>query len=212
MSVKLPRVKGGFRIIHCDPPWRFKSNSESDPGRNPMRHYECMNLADLCDLPVRHVAAHEALLALWVPTPLLVVGKHLGIIKEWGFKPSGFGFVWIKTNSGTVEGQPITDKDLFTGLGFTTRKNCEVVVFANRGRSVRKDAGVHEIIMAPAREHSRKPDEVYRRLERYADGPYLDMFGRQSRPGWTVWGDQATKFDGEAGSNGNCKTATEGDL
>lgn len=197
MTIRLPRVKGGFKAIHADPPWRFRTNSEENPGRNPMRHYECMNLADICDLPVRHIAAHNAVLFLWIPTPMLVVGKHVGVMREWGFKPSGFGFVWIKTKAGSQEGIVASESDLFTGMGFTTRKNAEVCLIGSRGLSPRRDAGVHEVILAPVREHSRKPDEAYRRIERYSDGPYLELFGRQQRPGWTVWGNQADKFGQE---------------
>ena len=56
---------------------------------------------------------------------------------------------------------------------------------------------MRELIHEQLRDHSRKPEEFYRRVERYVGGhgPFLDLFGRQSRPGWTVWGDEATKFD-----------------
>ena len=57
---------------------------------------------------------------------------------------------------------------------------------------------MREIIIAPMREHSRKPDEFYRRAEMFCAGPRLDLFGRQSRSGWTVWGDQSTLFDAPA--------------
>jgi N6-adenosine-specific RNA methylase IME4 len=90
-----------------------------------------------------------------------------------------------------------TIADLHTGTGFTTRKNAEYVVLCKRGKSLRRDAGVHEIIVTPRREHSRKPDELYHRIERYVggEGPFLELFARQSRPGWTTWGLEKTKFD-----------------
>jgi N6-adenosine-specific RNA methylase IME4 len=88
-------------------------------------------------------------------------------------------------------------RDLHTGTGFTTRKNAEYVVLCKRGKSLRRDAGVHEIFVTPRREHSRKPDELYLRIERYVggEGPFLELFARQSRPGWTTWGLEKTKFD-----------------
>jgi len=55
---------------------------------------------------------------------------------------------------------------------------------------------VREIILAPVREHSRKPDEFFHRVERYCDGPYLELFARERRPGWDAWGDEADKFNG----------------
>ena len=57
-----------------------------------------------------------------------------------------------------------------------------------------------EVILAPVREHSRKPDEFYRRVERYCDGPFADLFARERRPGWDAWGDQIDLFSGNSAS------------
>lgn len=80
------------------------------------------------------------------------------------------------------------------GGGFTTRKNAEFCLIGKRGRSVRVAKDVHEIIIAPRREHSRKPEETYTRIERYCAGPYLELFARQQRAGWESWGNQVEKF------------------
>ena len=97
----------------------------------------------------------------------------------------------------TVEQLCQLPADLHTGTGFTTRKNAEYVVLCKRVKRLRRDAGVHEIIVTPRREHSRKPDELYHRIERYVggEGPFLKLFARQSRPGWTTWGLEKNKFD-----------------
>lgn len=183
----LPTTEGGFRVICADPPWRFKSNSAARPGRNAMQHYDCMTLDEIKSLPVAATAADDCALFMWITGPFLVLGAHLPIMKAWGFKPSGVCFTWVK--------QTRKGAGLHWGTGFTTRANAEFVVLGKRGKSVRRDAGVHSIIMAPVREHSRKPDEFYRRVERYAAGPYMDMFSRQSRDGWHAFGDQAIQFD-----------------
>jgi hypothetical protein len=88
-----------------------------------------------------------------------------------------------------------TVRDFHFGLGFSTRHNAEVCLLAKKGKPKRLSAKVPELIIAPRRQHSRKPDETFERIQRFAKGPYLDLFGRQSRPGWTVYGDEATKFD-----------------
>jgi N6-adenosine-specific RNA methylase IME4 len=88
-----------------------------------------------------------------------------------------------------------TEDDLFFGPGLTTRKNAEFVILCRRGSPKRLAADVFEIILAPRRESGRKPDEVYRRVERYCAGPRLELFARESREGWATWGDEATKFD-----------------
>ena len=186
----------GFRVILADPPWTFRSNSLAAPGRNPRRHYACLTVDQLCQLPLAERVARNAALFLCVPGPLLVIGAHLPLIKAWGFRPTAMGFVLIKLRP-LADPANFTLADLHTGTGFTTRKNAEYVVLCKRGKSLRRDAGVHEIIVTPRREHSRKPDELYHRIERYVggEGPFLELFARQSRPGWTTWGLEKTKFD-----------------
>jgi len=195
IALDLPRRD--YRAVMADPPWRFKSNSAAKPGRNAMRHYSCMSMEEIQALPVGDHVADDAALFLWITGPLLAIGAHLPLMKAWGFKPSGMGFVWIKLNPGAAP-MFVMRGDLAMGGGFTTRKNAEFCLIGKRGKSVRRDAGVHEVIMSPRRQHSRKPDEIIERIERYTDGPYLELFSRASRPNWTCWGNEATKFDQQA--------------
>lgn len=187
-------LRNEYRVIAADPPWQFKSNSAAKPGRNAMRHYDCMPLEDISALPVADIAAPDAILFLWITGPFMAIGAHLGLMKAWGFKPSGMGFVWIKLNPKAASLFILRD-DLAMGGGFTTRKNAEFCLIGKRGKSVRQSTSVHEVIIDPRRQHSRKPDEFYRRVQQYSSGPYLEMFARQSRPGWDVWGNQTAKFD-----------------
>jgi N6-adenosine-specific RNA methylase IME4 len=184
----LPIVAGGFACIHADPPWRFKSNSLARPGRNATRHYRCLSLSEIASLPVAEVAARDALAFLWVPGPFLAIGARIQILQAWGFTPTAIGFVWVKLRP---------NGELFVGPGLTTRKSCEFAVIAKRGKPRRLATDVREAILAPVREHSRKPSEIYERIERYCGGgPALDLFGRESRIGWVVYGNEPTKFDG----------------
>ena len=80
-------------------------------------------------------------------------------------------------------------------MGFWTRANAEQCLLATRGSPKRLAKDVRRLVVAPRREHSRKPDAVYDRIERLADGPYLEMFARNARPGWDTWGNQAGLFD-----------------
>ena len=150
-----------------------------------MRHYQCMSLDQIASLPISKCAADDAALFLWITGPLLSIAAHVPIMQAWGFKPSGMGFVWVKTNKAG---------NWWTGTGFTTRKNAEYCLIGKRGRSVRRNASVHELIVAERREHSRKPEEFYRRVEQYAAGPYLELFARQRRAGWICRGNETEKF------------------
>lgn len=40
------------------------------------------------------------------------------------------------------------------------------------------------------REHSRKPDELYDIIEQCSPGPYLELFARHKREGWSQWGNE----------------------
>lgn len=183
-----------YKFVAADPNWNFKSNSIANPGRNARRHYECMSLGEIARLPVERHAADNALLALWITGPFLAVGAHIPIMRAWGFEPTAMGWVWIKLNP-NASPEFFTLRDIFKGGGFTTRKNAEFVIFGKRGRSIRVDAGVSEIIISRRRRHSEKPEEFYKLAERYAgDVPRLELFGRRQRAGWTVRGLESHKF------------------
>jgi N6-adenosine-specific RNA methylase IME4 len=79
-------------------------------------------------------------------------------------------------------------------MGFGTRANAELCWLGRRGKPQRLSKGVHQLIVAPVREHSRKPDAMYERIEEFCAGPYLELFARQRRPGWISLGDEVDRF------------------
>jgi N6-adenosine-specific RNA methylase IME4 len=194
----LPRSH--FACVLADPPWFFRTRTDFVSKRDPRHHYKggVMSIKDIAALPVGDVASPDAHLFLWVTGPVLE--QAFGVIKAWGFRYSGIAFTWVKLKKSHDPHQlrilPTADGDFHVGLGFTTRKNAEFCLLARRGNAKRIAKNIRELIIAPRREHSRKPDEVHPRIERYAAGPYLELFGRQQREGWTVRGDEADKFVG----------------
>jgi len=108
----------------------------------------------------------------------------LEVIEACGFDYKTAGFLWVKTNPG-IEVVTLTGKGLFTGMGYATRSNSEACLLTTRGSPLRLSADVHQIVIAPVAEHSEKPDEVYRRIERLYPGPYLELFARKERAGWS---------------------------
>jgi N6-adenosine-specific RNA methylase IME4 len=169
-----------FSVIAADPPWPFKTYSVKGKDRSADRHYDTKPLDAIKALPVRHLASDQCALFLWATNPQL--SGALEVIKAWGFTFKTVGLVWIKQNR---RGQ-----GLFMGLGYWTRANAEVCFLATRGRPKRLAADVHQVIMSPVREHSRNPDEARAKIERLLAGPYLELYGRQPAPGWTVWGNE----------------------
>jgi N6-adenosine-specific RNA methylase IME4 len=177
---------GPFGCILADPPWAFKTygGKHTTPHRGAQDHYVTTITTDLCDIPVASVAAKDCALFMW--TVDSHVPDALELARAWGFEYKTRAFTWRKlTKSGVAK----------IGMGYWTRKQTEICFLFTRGKPKRLDMGVREIIDAERREHSRKPDEQYERIERLVGGPYLELFARQSRPGWSSWGNEASKFD-----------------
>lgn len=197
----LPEIDGGWPCIMADPPWYFRSYAavpNHHSSRAVERHYRTMRLDEITAMPVKKIAAKDSHLFLWTTGPMLE--KTFAVAKAWGYRYSGSGFVWVKLipRAGKAQRSLMTIEEwlgmLHTGLGFTTRKNAEFCLLFRRGNARRLAKNVHEIIISAVREHSRKPDEAFDRVRRYCAGPYLELFSREERPGWTTWGNQVGKF------------------
>jgi N6-adenosine-specific RNA methylase IME4 len=195
----LPR--GHYRCILADPPWHFRARTALQVGnwtsrRDAEKHYAVMGADDIAALPVKDIAAKDAHLFIWTTGPCL--RQTFEVMEAWGFRYSAVAFTWVKLKRSFDARQlrilPTLESDLHVGLGLTTRKNAEFCLLGRRGNAHRNAKDVREIIMSPVREHSRKPDEARVRIERYCDGPYLEMFARDRRPNWDAWGNETDKF------------------
>jgi N6-adenosine-specific RNA methylase IME4 len=174
-----------FHTFMADPPWRFQNRSgKIAPEHKRLTRYETMTTDDVCALPVSTLAANPSHLYLWVPNALLPDG--LAVMKAWGFDYKS-NIVWHKIRKdGGSDGR---------GVGFYFRNVTEVLLFGVRGKNARTLApGRSQVnmIQTRKREHSRKPDEQYDIIESCSKGPYLELFARGTRPGWTYWGNQAS--------------------
>ena len=170
-----------YGAILADPPWQWKARSPKGDGRSAKSHSDVMDAAELRAITVP--AADDCVLFMWAIDPMLP--QAFDLIKAWGFKYKTVAFTWAKINE--------SGKDPIGG-GYWTRANPEMCLLATRGIPHRLNADVRQLLRAPRREHSRKPDEVYRRIERLVGGPYLEMFARQTRLDWDSWGNEVGKF------------------
>jgi N6-adenosine-specific RNA methylase IME4 len=191
----LPRKH--FGAILADPPWHYEVWAEGS-SRTASSKYNVMDTASIAAMPVKDLAADDCVLFMWVTWPKLF--ESVEVIREWGFTYKTCGFAWIKAHAGQVE-MFRDDTDAQVGMGYWTRANSEVCLLATRGKPKRLNADVRQAIIAPRREHSRKPDGIHERIERLVAGPYLELFARQKREGWTAWGNQTDKFRERVGSN-----------
>ena len=179
----LPTVEGGFQTVLADPPWRFTNRTgKVAPEHHRLGRYGTMSLEEIKALPVGDVTAKNAHLYLWVPNALLPEG--IEVMRAWGFRYVS-NIIWAKRRKdGGPDGR---------GVGFYFRNVTEPILFGVKGsmRTLAPGRSTVNMIETRKREHSRKPDEQYDLIEACSPGPYLEMFARYARPGWTVWGNES---------------------
>jgi N6-adenosine-specific RNA methylase IME4 len=169
----LPNKRYG--VIYADPPWRFVPYSLELSGRLAEDHYPTMSLDEIKALDVAEIAADDCAQFLWATIPMLP--HALEAMTAWGFAYKS-GVPWIKDKPGT---------------GYWFRNQVELLLVGTRGNPPCPAPGEQwSAIFAPAREHSRKPDEAYEMIESYFPNlPKIELFARRARPGWDCWGAEA---------------------
>lgn len=194
---------GRYGAILADPPWTFQAwyaggwRNRPDGSRyysaaSPRAaRYDTMATEDIAAMPVADLAADDCVLFLWGCWPML--RDCMEVMDGWGFKHKSCAFVWMKANVQQLDiFREDADPDML--LGYWTRANSEFCLLGTRGKPKRLATDVRQGIIEPRREHSRKPDVVHSRIERLVSGPYLELFARAPRQGWTVWGNETDKF------------------
>jgi N6-adenosine-specific RNA methylase IME4 len=176
------KLSGRYSTILADPPWQFMNRTgKMAPEHKRLLRYPTMELAEIMELPIPSLAAARSHLYLWVPNALLAEG--LEVMRRWGFTYKT-NLVWHKVRKdGGSDGR---------GVGFYFRNVTELLLFGVRGSMRTLQAGRTQVNLFPTRkrEHSRKPDEVYGLIEACSPGPYLELFARFRRPGWSQWGNE----------------------
>lgn len=173
-----------YGVILADPPWRFELHSDEGDRKSPQAHYACMETAAIAALPAGHLGAGDAVLALWATWPMLP--DALRVMEAWGYQYKT-GLAWAK--------QSKRGNAWAFGTGYILRSASELLLLGTTGAPTVRARDVRNLVVAPVREHSRKPDAVHGLLERLFNGPYCELFGRQRRAGWDVWGNQADRFE-----------------
>jgi N6-adenosine-specific RNA methylase IME4 len=173
-----------FATLLADPPWQFDNKTgKVAPGHRRLNRYDTLSFEEIGQLPIAELTDNVAHLYLWVPNSLLPQG--LSVMTAWGFQYKS-NIVWHKIRKdGGPDGR---------GVGFYFRNVTELLLFGIKGKHARTlAAGRRQVnfLATRKREHSRKPDEQYAIIESCSPGPYLELFARGTRPGWTAWGNQA---------------------
>lgn len=177
-----------YNIIYADPPWSYGDKRTGKGKNNPNgaggaeKHYKTLSFEELSKLPVKDISDDNCMLFMWATSPQLPVAINL--TEEWGFTYKTVAFVWVKMKTDMSE--PRGD-----GIGSYTLSNAEYVLVATKGKYWRNDATARQILLAPKDVHSKKPDEIRKRIEKLAGYlPRIELFARQKTEGWDVWGNE----------------------
>ncbi|MCY3951658.1 MAG: MT-A70 family methyltransferase [bacterium] len=183
-AAELQQIRGGpFSTLLADPPWRFQNRTgKVAPEHRRLSRYDTMTTAAIRALPISEITTPDAHLYLWTPNAL--IADALAVMESWGFTYKS-NIVWAKRRKdGGPDGR---------GVGFYFRNVTELILFGVKGTMRTLAPGRRQVNMIETRkrEHSRKPDEQYDIIESCSPGPYLELFARYSRSGWTSWGTEA---------------------
>lgn len=194
-----------YNIIYLDPPWKYNSraNHKTRFRGGACGHYPLMTMQEITALPIGQLAAKDCALLMWCTFPYL--DDQIKLFDHWGFRFRTQFLTWIKLNPRGYD-LPKDDPNyqagkqyvlysdglfhsVFFGVGYYSKSNPEVCLLGMRGQLPTISDAISSVIMAPRREHSRKPDEAYIRIEGvFGNIPRIELFARRSAPGWSVLG------------------------
>lgn len=194
-----------YDVILVDIPWKYRVWSEATgQGRSAESHYKTMTIEEVCSLgdKVKSYANKNCVLFLWTTWPT-IFDYVPRVFDAWGFKYKTLGFEWWKLNKRWYNYYTPLMMPTYTqlerifafGMGYYTRANSEPCLIATKGNMPVAVRNERNFIISPIREHSRKPDEQYQKIENlYPDMKYLELFARYERKGWDSIG---FELDGE---------------
>lgn len=168
-QVEVPAIpKGQYRVIYADPPWQFDNSGLEQSAES---HYPTLATDDICKIVVP--AAARSVLFMWATNAMLP--DAMRVVEAWGFEYKT-NLVWVKERGPSI--------------GWFVTSRHELLLLAVRGEKMHPAIKPASVITAGVTVHSKKPDVVYGTIESMYEGPYLEMFARQTRPGWESWGNE----------------------
>jgi N6-adenosine-specific RNA methylase IME4 len=158
-----------YRIVYADPPWSY---SATMPAGEAYEHYPVMELTAICALPVKDWVEPNAVLFLWATSPILE--EAFQVVKAWGFEYKA-SFVWDKIKH---------------NMGHYNSVRHELLLVCTHGSCQPDKQQLFESVQSIERgKHSEKPVKFYDIIETlYTHGRKLEIFARDTREGWDVYG------------------------
>lgn len=171
--------------VVADCPWKF---GDKLPGvRGAESHYSCMTTPDLMDLKLPFIE-DNSILFQWMVGSML--DDAIAVTTAWGFTVKS-SLIWVKTKNGVVD-DTVEEGDLAFGMGRSVRGAHETCLVATRGKYTHliQDHSTRSVFFAERLAHSEKPAKFYSLVEKMCVGPYVELFARKERPGWTCHGNE----------------------
>ena len=176
-----------YKIILSDPPWTYGSksavnNTKGMEIKKLSEHYPSMSLKGLKELKIEEITDEDAACFMWVTDSHLKEG--IEVMESWGFKYKTIAFVWIKKTS---------KGNTCVNVAPWTLKSTEICLFGTKGAMTKykKDNSVFQLVEAERTKHSKKPEEVRRRIESlFGDIPRIELFAREKVEKWHSWGNE----------------------
>lgn len=199
-----------FRVVYADPGWPEKAGSVTCPAPAASRggaaaHYKnrrTMTMDEIKNFRLPPIT-DDAWLFLWTTQRHLHNGCAMTAMERWGFRDTGSEFVWVKMTE-KFHGPEIVDprhrlqaafspvrpvRPVF-GMGYYARIGHETLLIGRRGRPRPLSHSLRSVVYAPRGKHSEKPEIFASIIEAFSEGPYVELFARRRRPGWTSLGNQ----------------------
>jgi len=174
-----------YKIIYADPAWVYKDKANAG-NRGACHKYTLTPTEQMGEIVKDIPIDKDSVCLMWCTYPQLEEG--LKLMKLWDFKFKCVAFTWVKQNKKAPS--------FFMGMGRHTRGNPEIVLLGTRGKGVpRISASIRNLQIHKIAEHSRKPNAIRKEIIKlYGDLPRIELFAREQREGFDVWGNETDKY------------------
>ncbi len=175
-KIRLANEPEKYAVIYADPPWQYTSGDQHSTEEQDTvlgDHYPSMSIGQLCDLPVKQMAATDAVLFMWVTSPTLE--EAFQVINAWGFDYKA-SMVWDKVSH---------------NVGNYVSVRHEMLLICKRGQPPKVPKLVDSVYEEERTVHSRKPAYFHELIdELYPSGRRIELFAREEREGWEAYGNE----------------------
>lgn len=166
--------EGKFNVIYADPPWQFSNSGLNESAENT--YASTMATEDICAMPIKELTTPDTVIFMWATNAMLK--DALSVLEAWGFEYKT-NICWAKNKGPSI--------------GWFLQTRHELLLIGTRSNNTHPKLKPVSWFEAGVRAHSQKPDEAYVIIEKMYDGPYVELFARNTKEGWISYGNEISK-------------------